>query len=36
MFLFDKEDGRILRWCAYLALIIFLTVVIYFVLIGGR
>ena len=36
MFLFDKEDGYILRWCAYGALLIFLAVVIYSVLMGGQ
>ena len=36
MFLFDKEDRYILRWCAYGALLIILAIVIYSVLTGGR
>ncbi len=35
MFLFDKEDRYILRWCAYGALLIILAIVIYSVLTGG-
>ncbi len=35
MFWFDDEDRYILRWCAYGALLVFLAIVIYTLLMGG-